>query len=566
MAEIGTIIENKYEILTEIGRGGMSVVYLAMDRRLNKQWAVKEIKKQVNDINNDVVVQSLVTEANLMKKLDHPALPRIVDIIDDNRTIYVVMDYIEGTSLDKVLAERGVIDQHTVIEWAKVLCDAMNYLHTRKPPIIYRDMKPANVMLKPEGTLKIIDFGIAREYKEENVADTKWLGTRGYAAPEQFGGSGQTDGRTDIYNLGVTLYHLVTGKNPTEPPYVMYPIRYWNPALSGGLEQIILKCTQPNPEKRYQNCDELMYALEHYEEIDEKFIRKQKKKIASFALLLMSSMVLITSGFMFNNMASDNQTAEYREYISDGDREVNNELRQKAYINAIAVMPGNTEAYIKLIKSYKENGGKYTIDESDILSGLVKKNQEALKKDINNYVNLCYEIGKLYWFHYSYGNTKDNQITRMQAAIPWFEDVVTYSDSENIDFEYYNMAKIFRDIGIFNRDYVINIQEASGKGTYAEYFRQIKQLEEFIAEDNENDEIVVWEVYRLIAYSLETYMQKFSSDGIAREEVLELAEKVRKQVAAAEATVDTTIELKKYAQGILDENGTIKDKINAAYN
>lgn len=566
MAQIGTIIENKYEILTEIGRGGMSVVYLAMDRRLNKQWAVKEIKKQVNDVNNDVVVQSLVTEANLMKRLDHPALPRIVDIIDDNRTIYVVMDYIEGTSLDKVLAERGVIDQTTVIEWAKVLCDALNYMHTRKPPIIYRDMKPANVMLKPEGALKIIDFGIAREYKEENVADTKWLGTRGYAAPEQFGGNGQTDGRTDIYNLGVTLYHLVTGKNPTEPPYIMYPIRYWNPALSGGLEQIILKCTQPDPQKRYQSCDELMYALEHYEEIDEKYIKKQKKKIISFAALFMSAAVFITSGFMFNAMASDNQTAEYRQYISDGDKEVNDELRQKDYINAIAVMPENTEAYIKLIKAYKENDGEFTNNEADVLIGLVKKNQEALKKDMNSYISLCYEIGKLYWFHYSYGNTENNQITRMKSAISWFEDVVTYSDTENIDFEYYNMAKIFRDIGIFNRDYAINIQEASGKGTYAEYFRQIKQLDEFIAENNENDEIVVWEVYRLIAYSLETYMQKFCSDGVTKEEVSALADEVRVQADAAEATVDTTIELKKYTQGILGENGTVKDKINAAYN
>lgn len=158
MAQIGAVIENKYEILTEIGRGGMSVVYLAMDRRLNKQWAVKEIKKQVNNSYNDIVIQSLITESNLMKKLGHPALPRIVDIIDDGSTIYIVMDYIEGTSLDRVLSERGAIGQDTVIEWAKQLCDALNYLHGRTPPIIYRDMKPANVMLKPEGTLKIIDF------------------------------------------------------------------------------------------------------------------------------------------------------------------------------------------------------------------------------------------------------------------------------------------------------------------------------------------------------------------------------------------------------------------------
>ena len=183
MTQIGTVIEGKYEVLKQIGQGGMSIVYLAMDKRLNKQWAVKEIKKQANDRNNEVVIQSMITEANLIKRLDHPALPRIVDIIDNGKTLYVVMDYIEGEPLDKVLNEYGAQPQDLVIEWAKQLCDVLDYLHTRTPPIIYRDMKPANVMLKPEGNIKLIDFGIAREYKEQNLADTVSLGTKGYAAP-----------------------------------------------------------------------------------------------------------------------------------------------------------------------------------------------------------------------------------------------------------------------------------------------------------------------------------------------------------------------------------------------
>lgn len=115
-----------------------------------------------------MVVNSLLAEANMMKKLDHPALPRIVDIIDNGITIYVVMDYIEGESLDKVLNEYGAQPEEQVIAWAEQLCEALEYLHSQKPPIIYRDMKPANVMLKPEGNIKIIDFGIAREYKEQN--------------------------------------------------------------------------------------------------------------------------------------------------------------------------------------------------------------------------------------------------------------------------------------------------------------------------------------------------------------------------------------------------------------
>ena len=212
MAEIGSVIDGKYEILTEIGHGGMSVVYLAMDTHLNKQWAVKEIKKKGSGKNDEIVVNSLLAEANMMKRLDHPSLPRIVDIIDNGITIYVVMDYIEGESLDKILAEYGAQPEELVIGWAKQLCDALSYLHSQKPPIIYRDMKPANVMLKPEGNIKIIDFGIAREYKEQSLADTTVLGTKGYAPPEQY--SGQTDARSDIYALGMTMHHLLTGIDP----------------------------------------------------------------------------------------------------------------------------------------------------------------------------------------------------------------------------------------------------------------------------------------------------------------------------------------------------------------
>lgn len=285
MAEIGTIIDRKYEIIKLIGKGGMSKVYLALDKRLNKQWAIKEIEKKAHDKNHMVVFQSAIAEANMIKSLDHPALPRIVDIIDNDNIIYIIMDYIEGGPLSEVLSINGAQPQEQVIEWAKELCDVLEYLHTRKPAIIYRDMKPANIMLKPNGSLSLIDFGIAREYKEQNLADTACLGTRGYAAPEQFGGKGQTDARTDIYSLGVTLYHLVTGQNPSEAPYELYPIRHFNPELSSGLEEIIQKCTKLNPDERYQSCSELMYALEHYTE------SAHYKKRTRFNLLYVISLI-----------------------------------------------------------------------------------------------------------------------------------------------------------------------------------------------------------------------------------------------------------------------------------
>lgn len=129
-------------------------------------------------------------------------------------------------------------------------------------------------MLKPNGQLALIDFGTARQYKEYNLADTTCLGTMGYAAPEQFGGMGQTDQRTDIYTLGVTLHHLVTGHNPTHPPYELFPIREINPLLSYGLEAIIDKCVHRNPEDRYQSVLEIRNDLDNIDRIDSKRRRK----------------------------------------------------------------------------------------------------------------------------------------------------------------------------------------------------------------------------------------------------------------------------------------------------
>ena len=309
MAEIGAIIQGKYEILKLIGKGGMSKVYLAMDQNLNKQWAIKEIEKRKNDKNNEVMIQSAIAEANMIKKLDHPALPRIVDILNREDVIYIVMDYIEGEPLSNILNKSGAQPQEMVIQWAKELCRVLDYLHTQNPPIIYRDMKPANIMLQPNGNIKLIDFGIAREYKEDNLADTISLGTKGYAAPEQFGGRGQTDCRTDIYCLGVTLYHLLTGHNPCEPPYELYPIRYWNLQLSGGLESIIQKCTQLNPEDRYQSCAELLYAFDTYNELDESYRKMQKKKLNKFVFSVVAASVCMILGIVCQGLKSYAKTA-----------------------------------------------------------------------------------------------------------------------------------------------------------------------------------------------------------------------------------------------------------------
>ena len=295
MLKIGSVVDGKYKILNEIGHGGMSNVYLAINEKANKPWAVKEVRKSLNrDFN--LLRQSLIMETDLLKKLKHPNLPSIIDVIDSDENFLIVMDYIEGNTLERLLAEKGAQSQEQVVDWALQLCDVLDYLHTREAPVIYRDMKPSNIMLKSDGSVVLIDFGTAREFKERNVADTCCLGTNGYAAPEQFGGMGQTDARTDIYCLGTTLYHLVTGHNPSEPPYEMYPITKWNPRLSTGLECIIHKCTQKNPSDRYQSVRELCYDLEHYKDLEIQAQRKYRRRLRIFGAVAGMTLLCAAGG------------------------------------------------------------------------------------------------------------------------------------------------------------------------------------------------------------------------------------------------------------------------------
>jgi len=266
MLEIGSVIDGKYKIMNEIGHGGMSNVYLVISEKTGQCCAVKEVRKSLNR-DFRLLRQSLIMETDLLKKLRHPSLPSIIDVIESDENFLIVMDYIEGSTLERLLAKEGAQPQERVADWVLQLCNVLDYLHTRPNPVIYRDMKPSNIILRPDSKVTLIDFGTAREFKEENAADTCCLGTNGYAAPEQFGGRGQTDARTDIYCLGATMYHLVTGHNPSDPPYEMYPITEWNPKLSGGLEYIIQKCTRKNPEQRYQTVRELQYDLEHYTDL-----------------------------------------------------------------------------------------------------------------------------------------------------------------------------------------------------------------------------------------------------------------------------------------------------------
>lgn len=560
MLEVGSLIDGKYKILSEIGHGGMSVVYMAINEKANKTWAIKEVRKE-GILDFEAVRQGLIVETEMLKKLKHPNLPSIIDVIEDDKTLLIVMDYIEGNSLSKTLSEYGAQPQELVIEWAKQLCDVLGYLHTRTPAIIYRDMKPSNIMLKPDGNLILLDFGTAREYKEKNLADTTCLGTVGYAAPEQYGGMGQTDPRTDIYCLGATLYHLITGCNPSEPPYEIKPIRELNPGLSSGLERIILKCVQRNPEDRFQSCAELMYALEHYEEIDDIHKKKQNRKLGSFIAAAALTLVFAAGGFTLSTVAASKATDNYKETMEEAAKIADYKSKVQLYEDGIAIpkKAGDKEAYLGLIKAFKENDSVFSTDEQSVLIKQIKNHKQELLENPDNYVEICFETGKLFWYYYSYGSGSDNHITKMTSSVDWFDDVVTYAGK---DYKNLGMAKVYRDIGIFYRDITINTVEAKDKGIYKPFFVNLQNLMNTVSKDNNESEIVKLELYEMSRNALQKYTTKFKSDGITKDEIINLYNEISTSVKATETTTDITQSKKDNTIKLLDDT---LEAINIAY-
>lgn len=508
MTREGTVLDGKYEIWKEVGRGGMSIVYLARDNRLNKQWAVKEIKNDGSK-STRTLLKGLEREANILKNVDHPVLPRIVDIINQEGVIYVVMDFIEGETISDRLKKEGAQPQELVIEWGLQLASALDYLHNMNPPVIYRDMKPSNVMIKPEGGVKLIDFGTAKEYDVENNADTTALGTRGYAAPEQFGDSKgrgiyNTDERTDIYNLGATLYHIVTGMNPCEPPYEIRPIREWNPSLSSGLEKILLKCTQADPKDRYQNCSELMYALEHYDELDDAYKKKNKRKMAAFVSTAVLAVAAGVTSFIGYSGLQKIKLDNYNTYIETGNSyrvEGNYTEAAEQYKKAFELDGSDAEAYDKYIQVYVDASNEYKSDGTTVL-------------DLETGLNVVSNRIKS-----GYDNVDKNSEVLYKLAITYFDEMDDYKTASKYfsmidadDKDYGELAQYYGSVALILSSTNVNT---------AELMEQINNFAAYNEQEYTNQNVNKFINYKMIGRIYATYI---TADGIA-----EQAERVMSQ-------------------------------------
>jgi len=525
MLEIGSLIDGKYKILSVIGQGGMSTVYLAMNEKANKPWAIKEVRKDGRE-NFEIVKQSLVVETNMLKRLSNPHLPSIIDVIDSGDCFLIVMDYIEGNTLLKNLEEYGALPQENVIEWAKQLCSVLSYLHTRKHPIIYRDLKPGNIMLKPDGNIVLIDFGTARTYKAKKIEDTTCLGTRGYAAPEQFGDKGQTDARTDIYCLGATLYHLVTGHNPSMAPYKMYPIRRWNPHLSASLEKIITKCTQENPNDRYNSCVEVLYDLEHLEELDNRYRKNEISKLTAFIASIGIAFFSLILAISFHGASNSLESGSYEAFVSEakGSLEIDDKITN--YTNAITLDPKDARAYIELLTQvYLEDDNLSADEDEQIREILITKYDDShsfedeLAQNVAGYEDFAYRLGMAYFYCYENEGNKN-------MAIKWLSICENATTLDGVKVE---RAKRLSKIA----NYYSRIGKDSKSGDaiigYGDYFRDLCEITKGDIAKTDNSTTALM-VYKEMISQIYKHCNEFKKDGISYEEMNNQLENIKERL------------------------------------
>jgi serine/threonine protein kinase len=260
------VLKQRYRILGPAGQGGMGTVYRAVDTQLgDRVVAIKELQPTGQSPQEDAeAAAGFKREALMLARLSHPSLPSIHDHFFESERWYLVMDYLPGQTLEERLRLAAVqrLPVAEVICLGTQLCEVLEYLHGQLPPIIFRDLKPANIMLTPGGHLYLIDFGIARFFRPGQTGDTEHLGTHGYAAPEQYSSSrSQTGARTDLYGLGATLHHALTGSDPSIHPFQFAPARLSCPQAPIALESLIARLVRNDESQRPASAAEVRAEL-----------------------------------------------------------------------------------------------------------------------------------------------------------------------------------------------------------------------------------------------------------------------------------------------------------------
>lgn len=483
-------LADRYQILREIGRGGTSIVYLARDKKIQRIRAIKKIEK--NKTEHMVIGYK---EAAMLKSLQHPGVVELYDILEDEIAIYFIMEYVDGCTLKAWMAANPSRTGETAVAYGIQICEVLQYLHNREPPVIYRDLKPSNVMIRKNGRIVLLDFGSACQF--ESLEILPW-GTPGYAAPEQLKTNGVIDVRTDIYSLGVILYEIASGG---EKGSVFY--------------EIVRKCTREDPDRRYQSIDRVKERLTQYP-----YLKRKKRKSRKYAMLLDSFFILMAivcfgSARFLESEAVRIREEGYLQYLNAGTRSSEREYRIQSLQDAVCLAPEKGETYLLLLEELRSqgfDGSSYqcmmmvlnSTDENGI------RYEEYLKEQEKEYQTFAYEMAVACYFEWEDGRNK-------RYALPWLtvaKEAGYLTKEERTLMS--ALARIAKDY-----DYVLG-QYEEVVVDYRKYWEIVKNLTEI------NDHAGAEKLAKEEALAqIWMHLPEFQTAGITKEEVVKLMNQIR---------------------------------------
>ena len=593
---------DQFEILRELGRGGTSVVYLVTDRADGRNYAMKVLRRDDNEAeelapkednlqakaaalrNESEVLQALCTD-NQGNVTHHPGIPAFRECVCDENGDFAgfVMEYVEGRSLQQILEDGKCYTVRETVEAGLQLCGIMEQLHGQEPPMIFRDLKPANILVRPGGEFVLVDYGAVRKLRKSAATDTMQLGTDGYAAPEQYGGWEQSDERTDIYGIGAVLHHMITGRPPLETG--LRPLREilgskGESRQYAEMAKILLLCCMTAPSMRYSSCKELGKALKGVlgscerggtakkrllgiagyrsrnagNRFRERAARGSREKVWNrFVWLANTAAVCLVLALVLAASAAGAKTAEYCALIEKARKETDFEEKKEAYRRAAALRPEDQEAYICFLRELAADcviteEEKSALD--DVLFGRANAgrlwekaagNEEGnlermRKKRPGDYAAFSVELGKAYFACYEGGREAARLCFRnaLSAAGLWFDDRDMAEAMEVVLGEEWSKGRIdaWREL----EETSTREAEMSGNGVFAAAVCKAAAAEIALSADRHREVGTDMEMAKEVVQVAEIFMENAENGRIYVPE--RLREEMRTAVRSAERAVN----------------------------
>lgn len=533
----GDYILDNYQVTKVITSGrGMSDVYQVTDLTMNKDWIVKQIHRPSSFVNltlkerrvRELEYNSLMHESNLMSKLQHPSIPRITKRVEDDNNVFLVMDYIPGDDLNSLL-NTNKLTEETAVAICLKLARVLSYLHNLQNKIVYRDIKPANVILHGEQVF-LIDFGIAEVITPNHKYPANALGTPGYVPPEQEDINQPLTPQSDIYAFGVLLYQLVTGVSPiakhrfvdsdgvtreefVQPQGGKFDLLKVDKSLSSGIAHVIAKCTEPDLSKRYSDMYAVMADLKNYHEFDNSVRKEYRRKVRTVRTVTsvgIATILLSAVPFFLNYQESSNE-------FSTAVAVARSSGLLQDYINASSLKPSDMSLYFGMLDSIKSDGVFTPEEEREFLSAVNPHISTIQGSD--EYAEFAYQVGSTYWFYY----VGADETTPYTLSVEWLRDAVEldYNPTEGIS------PKSMLAVGEFYKTVSSRIRSDSDVGMYAGFWDSLSSIDM-----SSEPDIVRTRVYMVYSDLINTYSYKLSQDGVSKAQVQDVVVEISDYVSS----------------------------------